>query len=138
LRRIEPVSNFTQKQYVTQQIIAELRKRSEQRVKENEDFTKQQDKIAAYKEARTKRVTPLNEAKYMEEVKRFNTDEWEREELEDLINKDKKIKRDFYVNEVLALTVDYVKIMQESGVTFPKERAMQQAPRRPFLSGLGF
>jgi hypothetical protein len=42
------------------------------------------------------------------------------------------------VEEVLALTVDYVKVMQETGVAFPKERAIQQVPRRSFLSGLGF
>jgi carboxyl-terminal processing protease len=137
-QRVAPAPNFTPKEYVTPQIVAELRKRSEQRVKESEDFAKQLERIAAYKESRARRVTPLNEAKYMEEVKRFNNDEWEKEELEDLLSKDKKIKRDFYVEEVLALTVDYVKVMQEVGITFPKERAIQVTPPRRGLFGLGF
>ena len=139
LRRVEPAPNFTMKQYVSPQMIAELKRRSSQRIGENEEFAKQLEKIVAYREARARRVMPLNEAKYMEEIKRFDSDEWEREELEDIIGKDKKIKRDFYVEEVLAITVDYVKIMDELGIAFPRERSIQvQPPRRNWLGGLGF
>ena len=74
----------------------------------------------------------------MEEMRRFDSDEWEREELEDLLNKDKKIKRDFYVDEVLAIVVDYIKVTQELGVNFPKERTVRQPPRRTFLGSFGF
>ena len=138
LRKVDPAPNFVPKQYVSPQMTAELKRRSEQRIRENEEFAKQQDKIVAYKEARAKKVTPLNETKFMEEVKRFNTDEWEREELEDLISKDKKIKRTFYEEEVLAITVDYVKAAQESGIVFPKERVIQQPQqRRGGFFGLG-
>ena len=137
LRKVEQAPNFMPKQYVTPQILAELKRRSAQRIAENEEFTKQQGKILAYKESTAKRVTPLNEAKYIEEMQRFNSDEWEKEELEDIINKDKKIKRNFYVDEVLALTVDYINISQELGVTYPKERTIQQPTRRGFF-GFGF
>ena len=134
LKKVDPAS-FTPKQYVTPQIIAELKKRSDTRIKENEDFKKLQDGIAAYKESRAKRAIPLNETKYLEEMKRFNSDEWEREELEDVLSKDKKIERTFYVDEVLAITLDYLKAAQELGVVFPKERATQV--RRSWF-GLGF
>jgi len=138
LQRVAAAPGFTPRQYVTPQIITELRRRSAQRIAESEDFAKELDKIAAYTESRARRATPLHEEKFMEEIKRFNTDEWEREELEELINKEKTIKRDFYVDEVLALTVDYVRIMDEFGITFPRERTVpQQQPRRSFL-GLGF
>jgi len=137
LRRVNAAPNFTPKQYVTPQIIAELKRRSDQRIKEDEEFRKQQEKIFAYKEASAKKIVPLNEAKYIEEMKRFNSDEWEQEELEDLLNKSKKIKRDFYIEEVLALTVDYVKMSQELGVAYPKERTIQQPARRGFF-GFGF
>jgi carboxyl-terminal processing protease len=129
--------NFSPKQYVSPQMIAELKRRSERRIRESEDFGRQMDRIVAYKESRSRRITPLNEEKYLEEVKRFNTDEWEQEELEDLISKDRKIKRDFYVEEVLALTVDYVNVTQEIGIAFPKERTIQRPARRGGLWGLG-
>ena len=137
LRRVDTAPNFTSKQYVTPRIVTELKRRSDQRIKEDEEFIKQQDKIFAYKEASAKRVVPLNEAKYIEEMKRFNSDEWEKEELEDLLNNEKKIRRDFYVDEVLALTVDFVKISQELAVAYPKERTIQQPARRGFF-GFGF
>ena len=137
LQKVPQASNFTPKQYVSPQIVNALKNRSAQRVGVNEDFAKQQDKIVAYKETRAKRTTPLNEAKYMDEMQRFNTDEWEREELEDLISKDKKIKRTFYEEEALAITVDYIKATQEFGIAFPKERTIQPQPRRGLFSGFG-
>ena len=140
LQRVPQAPNFTPKQYVSPQIIHALKNRSVQRVGVSEDFAKQQEKIVAYKEARARRATSLNEAKYIEEMQRFNTDEWEREELEDLISKDKKsIKRTFYEEEVLAITVDYIKATQEFGVAFPKERTIQPPTRRGIFGfgGLG-
>ena len=137
LRRVESAPGFAPKQYVTPQIIAELKRRSNQRVGECEDFAKQLEKIAAYRESRARRTTPLNEAKFMEEVKRFNTDEWEREELEDMINKERKIKRDFYVEEVLTITVDFIKVSQELGIAYPRERTVRPPQRSSWFSGLG-
>ena len=139
LRQVAAAPGFAPRQYVSPQIIAELRRRSNQRIAECADFAKQLDRIVAYRESRARRATPLNEEKYMEEIKRFNTDEWEREELEDMLSKDKKIKRDFYVEEVLSLTVDYIKVMQELGIAFPRERTVpQQTRQRSWLGGLGF
>ena len=135
LRRVDAV-NFSPRPYITPQIITGLKRQSDLRVRANDDFTKLLDKILAYKENRVKRTIPLNETKYMEEEKRLNTDELEREEFEDLLSKEKKIKRDFYVDEVLAITVDYLKITQELGVAFPKERTTQNTRRSWF--GLGF
>ncbi|MDR0520873.1 MAG: carboxy terminal-processing peptidase [Planctomycetaceae bacterium] len=111
--------------YVTPQMTANLQKRSNDRIKDVKDFAKVLDKISAYKEVRAKRSASLNEQKYMEEVKKFNADEWEREELEDMLNKDKKIKHDFYLDEVFAITGDYLRAMQESGIVFPKEKSTQ-------------
>jgi len=136
LKRVDAVI-FTPKQYVTPQIVAELKRRSDIRIRESEDFTKLLDQIVAYKDSRSKRVIPLNEAKYLEEEKRSNSSEWEREELEDLFSKEKKIRRNFYVDEVLAITVDYLNVAQESGVMFPTERTVQP-PRRSSWFGLGF
>ena len=141
LRQVEKAPNFTPKNYVSPQIIAELKRRSERRVSESKDFAKEMEKIANYKEDRAKRRSiPLNEVTYMEEFKRFDPEEWEQDELEELLSKESKIKRDFYVEEVLALATDYVKVTQELGVAFPKERAiMQPIPRRNnWFGGLGF
>ena len=132
-RQVNKAPNFTPKNYVSPQIIAELKRRSEQRVSESEEFAKQMKKIVDYKEDRRKRSIPLNEAAFMTEFKRFDSAEWEQDELEELLSKESKIKRDFYVDEVLALATDYVKVTQELGVAFPKERSIQQPPRRSWF-----
>ena len=126
---------FTPRPFVTSQIIADLKKRSDARIRESEEFAQLFDKINALKENQVKRATTLNEAKYMEEEKRAKADEADDEELEDLLNRDKKIKRDFYVDEVLAITVDYMKIAQETGMAFPRERTAQPRQQRFGLFG---
>ncbi|MCL2005270.1 MAG: carboxy terminal-processing peptidase [Planctomycetaceae bacterium] len=139
LQRIATAPGFSQRPFVSPQIIAELTRRSNQRIGQSEDFEKELERISAYRDARARRVTPLNKDRYMEEIKRFNADEWEREEFEDLANKGREIKRDFYVDEVLAITVDYLKAAQEFGIAFPRERSIRQPPqRRTLFGGLGF
>ena len=136
LQRVNP-ANYAPGQLVTPQLVSELRQRLNTRIRENGEFGKQLEKIALYRESRAKRNTPLNEAKYMAEMQRYNTDDWEREELEEVLNREKKIERDFYVDEVLAITVDYVKMASEMGIVFPRERAVRAQPRRSWL-GFGF
>ena len=108
-----PPADFTPKQFVTPQIIAELRKRSEARVRENAEFARLQDRIALHRESEARRTTPLNEAKYREEMQRLNTDAWK---SEDVRSRDQRIGRDFYVDEVLAITVDYLNVAEEFGI----------------------
>ena len=139
LQRIAAAPGFSPRPFVSPQIIAELTRRSNQRVGQSEDFGKELERISAYRDARAKRVTPLNKERYMEEIKRFNADEWEREEFEDMANKGREIKRDFYIDEVLAITVDYLKAAQEFGIAFPRERTIRpQQQRRTLFGGLGF
>ena len=137
LQRIAP-ANFTPRQLITPQLVAELQRRSSTRVSNNEEFARLQERIALAREARARRATPLNEERYMEEIRRFNADEWEREELEDmLLAREQRIRRDFHVEEVLAITVDYMKAATELGISFPRERTVQAQPRRTWF-GLGF
>ena len=138
-QRVSPAPDFTPGQLVSPQLIAELRRRSNERIRANAEFATEMEKIALAKESSARRATPLHEAKYMEEMQRFNADEWEREELEEVLNKEKTIKRDFYVDEVLAITIDYMKGAAEVGIVFPRERTVTvQPPRRGGWLGLGF
>ena len=139
LQRVNPAPDFTPGQLISPQLIAELRRRSSERIQQNAEFAKELEKITYAKESRAKRSTPLNEAKYLEEMQRFNADEWEREELEEVLSKEKKIKRDFYVDEVLAITIDYMRGAAEVGIVFPRERTVTVQPRRNGgWLGLGF
>jgi len=138
LQRVSPAPDFTPGQLVSPQLIAELRRRSGERIHQSEEFAKEMEKIAFARESRARRATPLNKVTYLEEMQRFNADEWEREELEEALNKEKTIKRDFYVDEVLAITIDYMRGAAEVGIVFPRERTIMVQPRRSGWLGLGF
>ncbi|GHT18207.1 tail-specific protease [Planctomycetales bacterium] len=129
LNKVSPAANFTSRTaYVTPAVTAELQKRSAERVKHVDDFAKLENEQAIYKEIRARKSSTLNETKYFEELTRLDADRRDREEFEELSDKDSKIKRDYYVDEALAVAVDYIKYLQEIGISFPKERAT--APQR--------
>ncbi|GHT24598.1 hypothetical protein FACS189419_09580 [Planctomycetales bacterium] len=121
--KVAPASRFLPRAaYLTPQIVDALQKKANDDVRNDEKFKKLMDKIAAYKEIRARRSVTLNEKKYLAEQERISADNVEKEEFEDLANSEGKINKTFYVDETLALTVDYLKSLNESGITFPKER----------------
>ncbi len=125
LRTITPARNFPPKfKYVSPQISAKLQELSDLRTKENDEFARIRRDIAVYKEIRGRKTSTLNEKKYFEELDRFNADKKERERYEDLVDSDAKIKKDYYLDEVMAITVDYINVLQQSSVPFPVSRTV--------------
>ena len=132
LNRITKARNFPPLfPYVSPQIAAKLQELSDQRVAANEEFAKLQREIAIYKEIKGRKTSTLNEVKYFEESDRLNADRRERESFEDLIDNESKIERTFYLDEVLAITVDYVNILKTYGVSFPQARTVMTKPPSP-------
>ena len=55
----------------------------------------------------------LNEAKFLKERAELNADEEEKKVFEDLADPNKqKIERDYYLDEALAIAVDYLNLRQ--------------------------
>ncbi|MDR0609481.1 MAG: carboxy terminal-processing peptidase [Planctomycetaceae bacterium] len=127
LNKVSQAKNFQIKTpYVTPPISEELQKYSDERVLNNEEFQKRQKEIAGYKEIRSRKATTLNEAKFFEEQERLNAGKSEKEEIENLLESEGKIKRNYYLDEVLAISVDYLETLQKNKITFPKERTVVQ------------
>ncbi|MDR3197271.1 MAG: carboxy terminal-processing peptidase [Planctomycetaceae bacterium] len=127
LNKVSQARNFQIKTpYVTPQINEELQKRSTERVLNDEEFKKRQKEIAVVKELRSRKTTTLNETKFFEEQERLNSGKTEKEELEDLLESEGKIKRNYYLEEVLSISIDYLEMLQKSGIVFPKERTVVQ------------
>jgi carboxyl-terminal processing protease len=127
LNKVSQAKNFQIKTpYVTSQMNEELQKQSTERVLNSDDFKKRQKKITAYKEIRSRKSSTLNEAKFFEEQERLNADKTEKEELEELLENEGKIKRTYYLDEVMAIGVDYLELLQKNGIAFPKERTVVQ------------
>ncbi len=110
-----PAVKFTSAAVVDQVMIGQMKKRSEQRCAESEDFKKMLDRIAKYKSQKARKSISLNEKQFIAE--RDSLDDGEKDEDEDEDeDEDPVVKRDYYFNEALAITVDYVQLLTSGNI----------------------
>jgi carboxyl-terminal processing protease len=89
-----------------------LRQLSEQRRAKSEDFQKVGKYIELYLQQKDRKYVTLNEAKFMKELEELNAFKQENESADELLNaNDSKIDRDFYLDEALAITIDYLQMV---------------------------
>jgi carboxyl-terminal processing protease len=94
---------------VTPAVCDQIRKLSQQRVQNSEKFQKVIRNIARYKEQKAKKYISLNEARFLKERSELNADK-EDEKAIDKILAGGAIQRDYYLDEALAITADYLDI----------------------------
>jgi carboxyl-terminal processing protease len=109
-----PKTDFPPTHQVTNDIVSQLRKESEKRISQSEDFAKLLKRIDIYRERKERKSVTLNEQKFVEEGKEVNADKEDQEQLEEQLNTDNKIKRDFYLDEVLAIAREYFTALQQN------------------------
>lgn len=97
---------------VTEAMINALKNASMERVTKSEEFQKLAKKIERYKEQKERKAVTLNEEKFLAERKEVNADEEEKKKIEELADKEEGIQRDYYLDEVLAMTVDYLDMLK--------------------------
>ncbi len=132
--KIPAAGQFPVFQYVTAKLDKVLQSESDARTSKNTEFDALKRDIALYKEMKAKKTITLNEEKYFAELDRLNADKKEKEKYEKMAESEDKIKRDFYLDEVMNIAVDYMNELRKEGVAFPKERS--KAPKRTFFSDL--
>lgn len=97
---------------VTKPICERLAALSATRQKTSKDFQKVQKNIELYKTRKDRKVDTLNEAKFMAQWDAMNLDREEEKKLEDLTDSDRAaIERDFYLDEVFNITLDYLNMV---------------------------
>jgi len=110
--RVEPMS-YKHFDLVTPPILEQLKHCSEKRVQASEKFQKELRNITRYKEQKAKKSVTLNEAQFIKEREELNADKEEEKTLEELNNSNSKgVVRDYYLDEVLAIAVDYLNLRQ--------------------------
>jgi carboxyl-terminal processing protease len=106
--RVAPLS-YRHFNYVNPAVCAQLKALSEQRVQKSEKFQKVARDITRFEAHKAKKYVTLNEAKYLKEE--FNAEKDEEDAMEKQPDKDDAaIKRTFYLDEVLAITADYLNL----------------------------
>jgi len=109
--RIDPVP-FKPTGYVSKPIRERLRALSAQRCSESEDFKKVLRRIDLYKMQKNRKYVTLHEEKFLAERAELNAEREREKQLEELLDPNHKaIERDHYLNEALAITLDYVQLM---------------------------
>ena len=69
-------------------------------------------KIAKYVEQKKLKVISLNAEKYKARREELNADEEDKSLIEDQLDNDDSIERDFYLDEVLAIASDYMDLLK--------------------------
>jgi carboxyl-terminal processing protease len=109
-QRIER-SDYLPSNMVSGQLITTLRNNSSQRISQSEDFAKLLERIEAYQLRKAKKSITLNEDKFFEKDEK-NGEKQEEERLAEELQDKKTIERDFYLDEVLMITRDYVDVLR--------------------------
>lgn len=111
--RIDPLT-FKRFSYVDPTVCELLRRRSEERTGQSDDFQKVLDNIERYKEQKARKYVTLNKEKFLSERAELNAEREQQKQLEGMndANSSAEIKRDYYLDEALAITVDFLNARQ--------------------------
>ena len=113
-----PAAEFAKLALVNEDLLVKLKAESVARREKSEDFAKLARNIEKYKEQKEKKTISLNEKEFFARRAELDADKEDEKQLEDPANKpkDEVFPRNFYNNEVLAITAEYAKSLQNSKV----------------------
>jgi len=113
-----PAADFAPVSDVKPALLARLREASEVRRAKSADFQKVLAQIERYKNFKGRKAVPLQEKKFLAQRAELDVDNKDpfdddgKKEKDKKKSKDEVVKRDFYFNEVIAITIDYAKALQ--------------------------
>ncbi|MBQ9873639.1 MAG: carboxy terminal-processing peptidase [Thermoguttaceae bacterium] len=105
-KAIDPAS-YPKFGYAAAKIVDPVRSKSKERVAESKEFQDELEKIKLYKESSLRKEPTLNREKYFAELDKLNANKEETDKLEEMVNGDSGVKRDYYLDETLRITTDY-------------------------------
>lgn len=116
--RVEAVP-FEKVDMIDPKLVEELRQLSSQRVAANEEFQKEIRKIESYKRQKEQKRVSLNEKTFLADRAELNADKEEEKKFEELNNSTNGVvfKRDFYNDEAVAVTLDYLRLGKVTSLT---------------------
>ena len=108
---VEPAKHKDYAQ-VNNAIRQQLQLLSKKRREKSEDFQRVQRNIELYLAQKDRKTITLNEEKFRAELDELDADKEEREALEDVVDGNESgIEREMYLDEVIAITVDYLNLV---------------------------
>ena len=102
---------------VDMNVLSQLRTKSAQRVKESEGFDKLLKRIELYRAQKAEKYVSLNEKAFMERRKELDAEKEDEKTILDAQNPKKDVfKKDYYTDEVMNITSDYVEAVNTLGL----------------------
>jgi carboxyl-terminal processing protease len=110
--RVEP-ARFPLFNFTNPELVKELTEWSVARCGKSPDFQRELRNIAHYKQQKQRKTVTLNEKEFMAEWAEINADKEEEKAIRG--SEHSKIERDYYMNEALAITGDYLGLLNTAG-----------------------
>ncbi len=111
-----PSAQFRPLGLVPSEVVSDLRGKSSARVDESKDFGKVSKQIKRYLEQKKAKKVSLNREAFNARRKEFDADKSDKDTIEEQMNPNTDIKRDFYMEEVISIARDYLKAMEKKVV----------------------
>ena len=92
-----------------------LQIRSAKRVKDSEKFSKRIRRIDEYVRQKNQKTVSLNEEEFLARSRELRAEKEDEDAIEDQVSGNKEIKRDYYLDEVLEITADYMSMLNKNG-----------------------
>ncbi len=106
-------ASFTRIRRIDPQLLTALKTRSEIRRSQSDDFAKLQRRIGQYLKQKARDTVTLNEEKFFKEREEVDANKADEETIKDQVETERPVfERDYYNDEVLAITVDYLRLMK--------------------------
>jgi len=107
-------AEFGAQNLVSPQMLEELRSRSAARQQQSEDFTRLLKNIERYRKQKSRQTATLNEEKFFAERAEFDAEKEDEKQLEEQIDSDRPVvDRNYYFDEALAITLDYLQMLEQ-------------------------
>ena len=92
---------------------------SQARISQSQDFAKLLRRIERYKEQKAKKMVTLKEKDFFAERAELDAEKEDEKQLEDqAVASDEVVKRDYYMNEVLAIAADYARLLEQNRIAW--------------------
>jgi len=115
---VDPVQ-YHKYNLVDNRVVEQLKTLSAERRKDSKDFQKVMRDIDRYNDHKKHKRISLNKEKFLAQKTEMTVEKEEEQEVDELNDPNRPvIKRDFYVNEVLAVTTDYVRMLSSPQAAF--------------------
>lgn len=112
-----PSAKFDNFDQVNPNLVGRLKEASAARREKSEDFKKLLSNIDRYVEQKTKKEIPLNEAKFLARRAELDSEKEEEKNFEHQAGSpDKVVDKDFYFNECINITLDYLRSLGKDKV----------------------